>query len=201
MGKIKFSLLSIIWLAFLIYSKTPFLFPMLCAVILHELGHILIAIILKIKIKHLKLSVLGARIETEGALSYTDELLLALGGPLFGFLGYSFTISIALMNDQVPFCCEFLLPFSIISLCLTVFNLLPLETLDGGRIFKCLLLKLFSLNFADKIIRIASFFSLFLLWLFSVYFVIKISQGLQLLVFCMVFFSKCFVFDAKNRDF
>ena len=201
MSKIKISLLSIIWFGFLIYSGTPHLFPMLCAVGLHELGHLAVAGLLKIKIKRFSLFLLGARMESAETLSYTDELLFALGGPLFGFLGYSFTISRALKNISHSFCEDFLLPFSIISLCLTVFNLLPLETLDGGRIFKCLICKIFTLEVADKIIAVASFLSLFCLWLFSVYLVIKIAEGLGLLVFCLFFFAKCFVFKKKNRDF
>lgn len=201
MAKVKVSLLSIIWLAFLIYSKTPYLLPMLCAVALHELGHLVFAVALSIKIKRFTISLLGARMETAGSLSYTDEMLLSLGGPLFGFLGYALFISTAMRNTEHPFCREFLLPFAIISLCLTVFNLMPLETLDGGRIFKCLFFKLFPIELAEKIIRVASFLSLFLLWLFSVYFVLKIAEGVQLLVFCLIFFSKCFVFESKNRDF
>ncbi|MBO5715731.1 MAG: site-2 protease family protein [Clostridia bacterium] len=100
-----------------------------------------------------------------------------------------------------PFIKEFLLSFVFISLSLTIFNLIPLATLDGGRMLFCFVCKCFSLDIALKILRLTSFFTLFVFWIFSVYLVIKISAGLPMLVFCSIFFAKCFVFDTKSRDF
>lgn len=200
MNKIKISPLCIIWIMILIQFQSNLLFPLLCAIVLHEMGHLIAARILKIKIKRFRLSILGARIETEGELSYADEFLLAAGGPFFGMLGFALTFFYAFNHTHIPLIATFLLPFSLISLCLTVFNLIPLSTLDGGRMLFCILCKLFSLEFAIKIIRLSSFFTLFAFWIFSVYLVIKISAGLSMLVFCSVFFAKCFIFDIKNRD-
>ena len=201
MNKIKISPLCLIWGIFLIQFQGQFFLPLICAVALHEMGHILVAQTLKIKIKYFRLSMLGARIETTDTLSYIDEFLFALGGPLLGFLGFAFTYSYALNTANEPFVERFLLPFSIISLSLTVFNLIPLSTLDGGRMLFCLLCHLFSLPLALKIIHLTSFFILFTFWIFSVYLVIKISIGLPMLVFCGIFFAKCFIFDSKNRGF
>lgn len=201
MKKIKISPLSIIWIIFLMLSNTPFIFPLLCAVLLHECGHLLCASILKIKIQRFDLSLLGARIKTGNTLSYIDELILALGGPLAGFLGFAFTFKIALGNISIPFFQKFLFPFSMLSLCLSIFNLLPLASLDGGRILKCVLCLIFSLDTAEKILRFMSFLTLLSLWMFSVYMMLKISNGVPMFIFCLIFFLKCFVLNSKTRDF
>ena len=201
MQKVKISPLFIIWIIFLIKFQSDFVLPLFCAIALHEMGHLFVAKLLKIRIKSFNLSILGARIQTENILSYTDEFLLASGGPFFGLMGFLFSFPLIMQNQSYPFIASFLLPFAIISLCLTIFNLIPLNTLDGGRMLFCLLCHLFSLHFALKILRLTSFFTLFAFWIFSVYMMIKISAGLSMLVFCSIFFAKCFIFDTKNRDF
>lgn len=200
MPKIKISPLSIIWLMFLIYSKTPYIIPMACAVILHELGHIVCALVLKIKINRFYLSMLGARMECSSEMSYTDEFLLALGGPFAGAFGFAFTFFISVKNMDISFFKDQLLPFSLISLSLSIFNMLPLADLDGGRILKCLLFRFFSFEIATRIIHIISFLALFSLWLLSVYLMIKYDGGVASFVFCSIFFVKCFIFDTKNSD-
>ena len=201
MKKIKISPFSIIWIIFLMLSNTPFIVPLICAVLLHEIGHMLCAKLLKIKIKSFELSLFGGRIKTQKEPSYVDELIFALGGPLAGFVGFAFTYKIALNNLTIPFCQSFLFPFSILSLCLSVFNLIPLTSLDGGRILKCSLCLLFSLDTADRILRITSFLTLLSLWLLSVYMMLKIANGVPMFIFCLIFFAKCFIFNIKTRDF
>ncbi len=200
MKKVKLSPLCAIWILILFQFQARYIIPLLCAIILHELGHLTVAKILKIQIKCLEISILGARIVTQNELSYKDEFMLALGGPFAGFLGFLFTLPISVCNPT-PLDEAFLLPFSLISLCLTLFNLIPLATLDGGRMLFCVLCITFPLNLASKIMSVASFLTLFSFWIFSVYLVLKASLGLSMLVFCAIFFSKCFIFGNKNRDY
>ena len=201
MKKIKISLVSMIWIAFLIIAKTPFIIPLICAVILHESGHLLCALVLKIKIQRFDISLLGARIKTKHELSYVDEIIFALGGPLAGILGFAFTFNFAFSNISLPFCQSFLFPFSILSLCLSIFNLIPLTSLDGGRILNCALCMIFSLDTAEKIMRFISFLSLLSLWMLSIYMMLRIANGVPMFIFCLIFFSKCFIFNAKSRDY
>ena len=201
MKKIRISPLFFIWVIFLIQFQRQYLLPLICAVALHELGHIGVALILKIKIKCFRLSILGARMETATELSYRDEFLLAAGGPFLGFLGFAASLPHALQGVSSNVDSNFVLQFAIISLVLTLFNLIPLSTLDGGRMLFCLVCRFFSLGLALRILRLTSFFTLFAFWIFSVYMVIKISSGLSMLIFCSIFFVKCFVFSNKNREF
>ena len=201
MSKIKISPSSAIWFIFLLFSTPTLALPLISAVALHELGHLFCAKLLGVKIYSFNLSVLGARLNIDSEISYTDELLISIFGPLFGMLGFGFTFFVALKYTCEPFCDKFLFPFSCISLCLAVFNLAPIDTLDGGRIAKCLCYKLFALSKAEKIIKYITFCTLAILWLIATYLMIKIADGLSMFVFCAILFSKCFIFNSKNRDF
>lgn len=96
----------------------------LLACVVHELGHIAAAVLLKGRVRGLSLSVVGAelRFEYAGVLSYGEENLLALAGPvanlLLGAVAYG-------MGAWLP---------AILSVGIGGFNLLPILPLDGGRV-------------------------------------------------------------------
>ena len=189
MKKIKIDILSAIWFIFIIYSKGALIIPIIAAIFIHELGHITASIILKVEIKCITISILGARLEMNGEISYLKEFIISRSGPMFGFLGF-------LLTSQIDIQSQTILNFSIISLALSIFNLLPIKTLDGGRIVKCLLYSLFSLDLSEKIMQIITFLTIFSFWLISVYIMLKYSGGLSAFIFCSFFFTKCFIFDT-----
>lgn len=189
MPNLKISPFLIIYVVITVFMNPSYILPTISAIILHELGHILCAKILRAKITRLTLSPLGAQMKLEGVIPYKDELLIAFAGPLFGILGFGFTIFYTPLKT-----------FSIISLILSIFNLLPLPSLDGGRMLKCTLCLFFPLNAAEKISKILGFLTLGLLWAFAIYFMIKLTSGVSVFVFCSLFFSKYFIFNTKKRD-
>ena len=194
MSKIKIPLITIIWMITMVYSYSTVLPFLVLAILIHEFGHWLFAKLFNVKLKSFELSPLGARIETAHEISYKEEFFLALGGPLLGFISFAVVLPFAHQSNGA-------LMFVVISLCINIFNLLPISTFDGGRILKCLALSVFSLKIAQKIIAITSFLTAFSLWLLSVYMLIKIGAGLSMLIFCSIFFAKRFIFNTKNGDF
>ena len=199
--RISVSPLSCIWFTVLLLLDTPYLFPMVCAVCLHEAGHILFAYLLHVRISRIEISMLGARMKVNGtALSYKKEFMLALGGPLAGALGFLFCFPIALRYSALPFFCEGLLPFSVISLALSVFNLIPIDTLDGGRMLRCAISHIFSCETADTVMKICTFFALILLWSFSVYLMLRTVTGVTLFVFSAILFINHFISGRKKCD-
>lgn len=191
MLKIELSVSTFLYFAVIALLEGNHIFPLVFAVLIHESGHILCAKLLKIKIRKMVLSPLGARIEIEDNLPYFKELLLSLAGPAFGIVGCVAGLTLSRIFPLF-------LQFAFISLALSLFNLLPLATLDGGRVIFCLCALIFSLEFAERCIKLLTFLTLFVIWLFSAYIMIKFAGGLSAFVFCSIFFVKCFVFNTEN---
>lgn len=200
--KINISPVSLLWIAILLFSRAPYPAQTALAITLHELAHIFTARALGVRIAGLDVGLVGARIEMADTPSYGAELLIALAGPLSGMIcglpaliaqghGANFLLGISAAERL-----GFFIPFCAISLGLGLFNLLPLDSLDGGRVLSALLHMTLPPYFADKIMRLATFFTLFAIWLLSVYLLIRCGGGLGMLVFCSIFFLKCFIFDA-----
>lgn len=182
--KIAFPTLLSLALLFVFTDRT-----VLCAVILstvfHEVGHILAAFLLKIKINCFSVDLLGARLDTERTLlSYTDEIILSASGPFINILSV-----IAFHGTSLPF----FVHFTVSSLSLAILNLLPIETFDGGRILYCLTAKLSSSDKAAVLLRAMSFVFLFILWCVSVYFLIKNASSLSLFTFSLTLFNRLFL--------
>ncbi len=190
--KIKVGFFAVMLALSLLVSRSLFALAALFAATLHELGHILMAALCKIRLKTCKIGLYGAGICPDGncLYSYGKELLLCLGGPLVNLT--SFAILVRHPAEQGSFLYCFL--FS--SLILGVMNLLPIKDFDGGRILSALLSLRFTPTSADRILKVCSFTCIFLLWCFSVYLLLRFSASLSLFIFSISLFCRIFIPEA-----
>ncbi len=136
--RVKFMFLSIITL-FLIMDKTGIAIFTLLASLIHELGHVIVLILIGHKPKELTFEIVGIKlVQPNKTISYIKEILVLLAGPManiimFLLLNYSFR-EIYILNV-----------FSFTHLFIGLFNLLPIGGLDGGKILNIL----FKLKFND----------------------------------------------------
>jgi stage IV sporulation protein FB len=148
------------------------------AAFLHELGHILAAWGWGIPLRGLRLDLFGARMELGGLLSYRAELAVAAGGPF---------VSLAAAALVRPLGCflggAYL--FSAVSLGLGLINLLPVRSMDGGRMLFCALSLLFGERVADVTLRVTTGLFLGGLWLLSVYCLLRLGETLTLFTFAL----------------
>ncbi len=114
----------ILWLSVLVYLRPRLAMAFLLAAGFHELGHFLCLWGMGAPPKALYLTAAGARMETP-PLSYGKNILAAAAGPMASML-------LALCWPLCP-------ALGLLSLMLGIFNLLPLGTLDGGKILENLL--------------------------------------------------------------
>ncbi len=158
----------------------------LLAAVLHELGHVVAACLLRIPLRELRLSSLGARLVLKGRMiSYGEEWALCAAGPIFSLMGAAIAF---LLREKLPF----MELFSVASLFLGVLNLLPVRSFDGGRMADAVLHRLLGQRWADGIMNASSFLWLFLLWASAVYLLLRAGEGLSLLCFSMSLLCRFF---------
>ncbi len=181
----------IFWLILVFAFDTPrFATLTLIAAVLHELGHAAFGasrgFVRLIPSPHPT----GFRINPANFLSYNDELILLIGGPvsnfcffILGFLIYKATGG-ALFFD-----------FAFLNLLTALCNLLPIRDYDGYRIIEVLILLRAENAFPKiKLLSALSFAFTSSLCFLSLYLLLKIGEGYWIFA---VFFSSV-LFDAKK---
>ncbi len=161
------------------------------AALIHELGHLAAAVACGVRITGMRLDLFGARLELPGLLSYRQELFVALGGPAANLLTAAvlfraWTACGCPVCGASPSLSGWALVLGVLlpaSLGLCAVNLLPVASLDGGRILSCLLSLTLGADVARRVLRLLSLFLLTLLWLLSVYALLRAGQFLSLFVF------------------
>ena len=171
---------------------------MLCAAVLlaaavHECGHLLAARWLGLPLRVMRLDLLGARLELSGSvLSFSDEWLLCAAGPCCSLL-------LSVILSPLWKFSELAVLVSCASLLLGFLNLLPIRAFDGGRMLDAFLSYRFGAAASEQALRLTSLLSLFLIWCGSVYFLLRVGDGLSLLCFSMSLFFGAFPFDANCK--
>ena len=195
---------------FLSENRAAGLICLICALI-HELGHIFAAKLLKIKLKKLTLGFAGARIypDDEG-MSYKKEFFLCAGGPIANlcFAVIAITVALAyqkstlLSADEVMTQALLILDgqggefISVLYLCAVVsllqaaVNLLFVDGLDGGRMLVALISQFGSAQTAYRAEKICTAFSAVCLWLVSVYLLLRTGSGIGIFVSAGCMFVK-----------
>lgn len=128
---------------YMIFDRTGTGIFVLCAVVIHECGHLLMLCLAGGRISRLILSPFGVRLEKEGALGISRELWIYAGGVLANVV--SALICLLFGWHSV---------FLGASLSMIFFNLLPVSRLDGGVLLRLLLQKTAAPERIDLISRI-----------------------------------------------
>lgn len=191
----KVSIFGILMILVLIFGdNSKYAIIALSAAIIHEIGHIAASLLLKIKLDSFSLKLFKANIGVTLPLySYKHELLLSLAGPIFNIIS-----GIIAMYIYHRFYSNEYILFSIVaSFFLAILNLLPIKGFDGGRIFICALAPHFNIYIAEYILEILSFSFILLLWIVSIYLMLKIGSSLTLFVFSSALFAEMFL-NSEN---
>ena len=143
--------------------------------LIHELGHIVVAAIFKVETQQIKLNIFGfsATLEDYKYLKLYKQILILLAGPITYFISkflidkfYAYEIISLMTYYKAILTNKYIL----------IFNLLPIFPLDGGRIFKVILDRLFTF-------KISKYISLFVSFIFIILFVIYTSEHKQYLMY------------------
>lgn len=174
-----------------IFQPAGIILPSLAGVILHESGHMLAAVLLGIPLRSLDIGIFGASLKVRGSLiSYPKEFLLCAAGPSMNFIS---AIAAVIYSDHRGYysdCGEW---FIAVSIMLGLLNLIPAEGFDGGRMLSVVVTSLFGPRAAARLISVTTFTSILLLWMVSVYLLIRYGTSLSLFVFTVSLFYRLFL--------
>ena len=150
---------------------------LICALI-HELGHYFAARICRAAPTRIVIYPFGADMALPiGLRSYKADIFIALSGPSLNLILFFLGITLSLG--------EF---FCACNLALAFINLMPIRGLDGGTVLENLLLTFITPKTAERVLLGVTFFILFFLYLFSVYFLFSgVGDPSLFIIVCAMF--------------
>lgn len=177
-----------------IVSKNMITVIAVLSAIMHEIGHI--AVMKKFSSEVINVNVglfeLSIHDESRPISEYNKDLAVNCAGPvvniilwvlfyiLYKFTFWSTAYSVAMVNIS-----------------LGIFNLLPIETTDGGQILKIILSKKISVTTADTIMTVLSFIFIIPISIAGFYVLIN-SQYNYTMLFAVLYFVTALVFGLKK---
>lgn len=188
--------LPVLFLLFMIFGfDEPYIANLtLLSAGIHELGHIFA--IYKITGKYsMKSNFSGFRLSAERHLSYNEELIIALCGPMANLFVFILLLPFFKFGDE-----SYIATFGILNLFTALSNLLPIESYDGYRIAECLILKFSHGNMLLFVLHKISFFFLVTFSFISLY-LIKTFDGGYWIFFIFVTILIKNIKNDKNAFF
>ena len=127
-------------------------------ILVHELGHVIMFMLFKVKIEKIIIYPYGGTIKISSKINrnINEDLLIAIMGLVFQTFFY--TIILVLYKNSIINLKLFNL-YTLYHYSILLFNLLPLYPLDGFKVLNLMLSKIFPFKFAEYITVSLSFIS------------------------------------------
>lgn len=154
------------------------------AVIIHELGHLLALRLCGVTVISISVSAAGIKMETE-VMTGKQELVCALAGPFGGFC--------------VLFFAHWLPCTAICAFVHSIFNLLPLFPLDGGRALRCIMHKLFGDQAGRTICTWVGYIFIIVLLISAAVLAIRFEIGILPIALVLLLFAKIKLANSRNK--
>ncbi len=166
---VSFLFLATVTVIFLI-DKSGLLTPMAIAIVMHETAHLVSMQLLGCQPKEINLIPGGIEIVRSFSLKKNNEIIISFSGPFINILLFLIFF-------------RYNLEFSLINLCIGIFNLLPLSFLDGGEILKIILTEIFGLEKAKKFLGLLNFLIGLLGIILGVFLIFNKTLNVTLMIF------------------
>lgn len=177
---IKFS--AVVFAAlFLLLETSEFTVSLLAAAAAHEAGHLIAMIVSGNRPKSITVYPFGIDIASGHSLcSYRTDIFISAAGCAVNLLLSAVFFAVLPTFAQ---CCAVLF----------LLNILPVKSLDGGRIVECFLLLRMDQDRAEGILYVTSFIFIVLLWMLSIYLLLFAPFNPTLFFICVYLFALIFL--------
>ena len=179
----------------LLIDKTGIMLFGLISVAIHEIGHLIFMILLGKYPKRVLFEPFGILITSRGFSTYSADLLVACGGCLFNFLAFIITFLIWFNNHN-----QFLILFCASNFGLLLFNLMPINGLDGMDIITLSLMRKYEAEKVGKICGGISVAFLIFSFICSFLFVYCFNLSLSVLI-CLVYLAFLTIITIRHYYF
>lgn len=164
-------------------DKTGDIIVFFVAALIHETAHLVTMMFLKSKPRKIKLIPGGINIVDESVKTPTEDILILLSGPV------SNLICFIIFKDV----------FSVVSLLLFIYNMMPIIGLDGGRILSILISINFGVKASEKVLLTISIIFAILFILLFIYLFKNGVKNYSVLVFSLYLISTLFLKKGVER--
>ena len=177
----------------LLCNQFLLLFNYTFALALHELAHYYVAKNKGYRVNSIKIDLLGMRLNISQNINKNDHFWIALAGPMVNFI---LCILCTALWWIVPESFYFTSTFFQANLMLAMFNILPIEPLDGGVLLNCLLSKA-----NQKVAKIISkVLNVIIIVAFIVLFFISCDTNPNLILLLFAVFFIANILTSKKRE-
>lgn len=147
--------------------------------LLHEMGHLLVMTSVGNKPQEVRFEITGMNIIRQPNLkiSTKNEVLIALGGPFINFICFLISVIILCIINNAK-----ILTFGCVNLILMLFNLLPINRLDGGMALYYMLIQKYDNVVCSKILRATSMIFITLIYAWGIYVFISSRYNISLII-------------------
>ena len=179
------------WLILIFAFDTPRLALLtLIAAVIHEAGHVMFGAFRGIMRLFPSPHPTGFRIKTSGILSYKDEIILLIGGPVSNLCFFMLGLCVFGLSG-----CSLFFDFAFLNFLTAFANLLPIKGYDGYRIIESVILLHDNGSFLSlKLLFWLSFLFTVILTFLSLYLLLKLGEGYWIFA---IFFSSVLI-DIKK---
>lgn len=169
------AILSLLFIVLIIFSfdTVPVAIMTILSALIHELGHLTPLLLSKGEIPSLPSGKLnGLRIRIKKQLSYKEELVVLICGPLFNLL---FSAVFFILHFKFG---KYFYLFYFINIMTMVSNLLPIRQYDGYKIISCIIsIKSKEPYYGLGVLDMISFAFCAIFSVLSLYFILKLGSG------------------------
>ena len=166
--------------AILLIDRENRMIACVLAAVLHETGHVIVMLLRRVRVKGIRVRLFDILIEADAPESFRDDLFVTLGGPAMNLL------LAGLFMKIIP-------AFGTANLAMGFFNLLPVTTLDGGRLLTILLARRYGEAAAGRALKIVSFFILLPLMTAGILFLFRSGYNYSLLAISLYLLAVLFL--------